>query len=31
MLLVSFSTLIIIALAAVIIGLVMGVSLARPR
>jgi hypothetical protein len=31
MLLVSFSTLIIIALAAVIVGLVMGVSLARPR
>jgi hypothetical protein len=31
MLLVSFSTLIIIALAAVIVGLIMGVSLARPR
>ena len=31
MLLVSFSTLIIIALAAVILGMIMGVSLARPR
>jgi hypothetical protein len=31
MLLVSFSTLLIIALAAVIVGLIMGVSLARPR
>lgn len=31
MLLVSFSTLLIIALAAVIIGMIMGVSLARPR